>query len=221
MVAAAAAHGMESMDAGRVGEALVAIGGLFRRRRAGAEALPRFLHAQAAFVAQKTVIDYCRVKAGLRAPQLFAHADFRAALDHCRWQVFFAAASDLTAMIEALLRPLAPGAEGPLAAGLAPVHAEAIRAEPAPPGEAPEGEARIAALPHHLAALQAAPPLSAHRLPLLAEPVLFATLPIHPDQRPGEEPSIRGALRFHVVSAGQEFERRFDLPGVARGLIGG
>jgi hypothetical protein len=48
--------------------------------------------------------------------------------------------------------------------------------------------------------------------------VLFATLPIHPDQRPGEEPSIRGALRFHIVSAHQDYERRFDRAGLVAAL---
>jgi hypothetical protein len=45
---------------------------------------------------------------------------------------------------------------------------------------------------------------------LLAEAPLFATLPIHADQRKGEGPSIRGALRFHIVSTQQEMERGFD-----------
>jgi hypothetical protein len=44
----------------------------------------------------------------------------------------------------------------------------------------------------------------------LAEAPLFATLPIHPDQRKGEAPSIRGALRFHMLSTQQEMERAFD-----------
>jgi hypothetical protein len=192
---------------------------IFRVRRSARPAdLERFLHGQAAFVAQKTVIDYCRVKAGLRAPQLFEDLDFQAALTHCRWQVFFAAVSDLTAVFEADLRPLAAGREHALAAGLAPLHAAAMRAEPPPFAEAGGAAARIEALPRHLAALQAAPPRPPDRLPLLAEPVLFATLPIHPDQRRGEEPSIRGALRFHVVSAHQEYERRFDRPGLAAAL---
>jgi hypothetical protein len=194
---------------------------LFRARRSADPAvLASFLHTQAAFVAQKTVVDYCRVKAGLRAPQLFADAGFQAALSHCRWQVFFASVSDLTAVVEADLRALAPGGAAALAAGLAPLHARAIRAEPPPPEEAAEGEARIEAFPRHLATLQAEPPRPPDRLALLAEPVLFATLPIHPDQRPGEEPSIRGALRFHVVSAHQEYERRFDRAGLAAALSG-
>jgi hypothetical protein len=67
--------------------------------------------------------------------------------------------------------------------------------------------------------LQEAPPRPADRLPLLAEAPLLATLPIHPDQRKGETPSIRGALRFHVVSTQQEMERGFDAPALARRLF--
>ena len=59
----------------------------------------------------------------------------------------------------------------------------------------------------------------ANQLPLLAEAPLFATLPIHPDQRKGETPAIRGALRFHVVSTQQEMERRFDARGTGHRLV--
>ena len=54
---------------------------------------------------------------------------------------------------------------------------------------------------------------------ILAEGPLFATLPIHADQRIGEAPYIRGALRFHLVSAQQEAERRFDAPRLAVRLL--
>jgi hypothetical protein len=47
---------------------------------------------------------------------------------------------------------------------------------------------------------------------------LLATLPIHPDQRIGETPSIRGALRFHIVTTQQEMERGFDAPALAAAL---
>ncbi|MCX8133326.1 MAG: hypothetical protein N3D18_05090 [Roseococcus sp.] len=190
------------------------------RRSAAPATLAAFLHAQAAFVAQKTVIDYCRVKTGRREGHYFGDADFQAALQHCRWQVFFASVSDLAAMVEAHLRPHATGGEAALARSLARLHAEALLAEPPPPDELATARERAEAWPCHVAALQAAPPLPANRLPLLAEPVLFATLPIHADQRVGEAPAIRGALRFHVVSSQQELERRFDAPALAGALVG-
>ena len=189
------------------------------RRSVEAAELGRFLHAQAAYVAQKTVIDYCRVKTGRRERQYFSDPDFQAALLHCRWQVFFASVSDLAAVFEAHLRPHAVGGEERLAHALAVVHDAAMAEEPPPPEEAHSAAERAEAWPRHIAELQRNPPLSAHRMPLLAEPVLFATLPIHADQRVGEAPAIRGALRFHIVTTQQELERRFDAPLLARNVM--
>lgn len=181
-------------------------------------ALRDFLARQAAFVAQKTVLDYCRVKAGRREREMFADADFQAALRHCRWQTFAGAAQDVVALAEAWLRPAVPGREAALAAALADIGAAVLDPPDAPAEKRESLRAAAAALRTHLAGLQSAPPASADRLPLLAESPLLATLPIHPDQRRGETPSIRGALRFHVVTTQQEMERAFDRAGLARAL---
>lgn len=196
---------------------------LFRRRdrrSADPDALRAFLGGQGAFVAQKTVLDYCRVKAGRNEKTLFTDPDFQAALLHCRWQTFFAALADVTAMAEAWLRPHLPPERTPaLADALAAQHAAALAAEPPPASERAGAEAAGMVLRTHLATLQEAPPLSAHRLPMLSEAPLFATLPIAPEQRVGETPAIRGALRFHLVSAQQEMERRFDPAALAARLL--
>ncbi len=190
------------------------------RRRAQPSPLPawrEFLGRQAAFVAQKTVLDYCRVKSGRNEQRLFADADFQAALEHCRWQVFMASLADVAALTEAWARPHAADAQD-LAAGLAREHAAVLAATAIPPAEAEAARAARVALPGHLAAMQLAPPRPANLLPLQAEAPLFATLPVHPDQRVGEGPSIRGALRFHIVSTQQELERRFDPAALASAL---
>lgn len=176
-----------------------------------------FLRARGAYLAQKTVLDYCRVKSGRQEARLFADPDFQAALEHCRWQVFFAALVDVTAMAEAWLRPQAPDRAAELGEALARLHDAALLVEPAPESEREEAPGlRVRA---HLAALQLAPPLPANEMPILAEAPLFATLPIHPDQRVGEAPYIRGALRFHLISAQQEAERRFDAARLAARLL--
>ncbi|WP_439598396.1 hypothetical protein [Falsiroseomonas sp.] len=179
-----------------------------------------FLERQAAFVAQKTVIDYCRVKTGRSERQTFADPDFRAALNHCRWQTFTAAVEDVAALAEAWLRPHAGGAEPRLAEALARIAADILAQAEAPEAERAAIAAEAAMLPRRLAARQDRPPATADRLPLTAEAPLLATLPIHPDQRVGETPSIRGALRFHIVSTQQEMERHFDPPGLTRKLLG-
>jgi hypothetical protein len=196
---------------------------LRRARSADPSGFGEFLKARGAFVAQKTVLDYCRVKAGRDEQRTFADPDFQAALQHCRWQVFLGALADVTAMAEAWLRPHLPPGRNPeaaLAAGLALLHDAALATEPPPPEEAEAAAAAARALPGHLHALQLRPPLPANRLPLLAEAPLFATLPVHADQRVGEAPAIRGALRFHLVSAGQEMERLFDPAALAPRVAG-
>jgi hypothetical protein len=181
-------------------------------------ALKPFLAGQAAFVAQKTVLDYCRVKAGRNERETFADPDFRAALLHCRWQVFGAAAQDVAALAEAWLRPHVPGREAALADAIVRIGAAVLDEAPAPAGERAGLDAAKEGLPRHLALLQGEPPRTADRLPLLAEAPLLATIPVHTDQRIGETPAIRGALRFHVVATQQEMERKFDAPALADDL---
>jgi hypothetical protein len=190
---------------------------LLRRKSDSPEELGRFLGAQGAYVAQKAVHDYCRDKAGRHEQKLFAEPAFQAALLHCRWQVYFGALADVTALAEAWLRPHASGREAALAEALARLHDAALAREPPP-----ENEAETAAafsIRSHLARLQLAPPHRSHKIPLLAEAPLFATLPIHPENRVGEAPSIRGALRFLTVSAQQEMERRFAPAALATALL--
>jgi hypothetical protein len=196
------------------------LGRLFRRPRSGVPGDFRtFLDRQAAFVAQKTVLDYCRVKAGLHERQMFANPDFQAALSHCRWQTWAGAVQDVAALAEAWLRPHLLGREAALAEALALLAGQVIEAAPAPPEARATLDAARDGLPRHLAILQEAPPQGADRLPLLAEAPLLATLPIHPDQRIGETPAIRGALRFHIVTTQQEMERAFDAAGLAMNLV--
>jgi hypothetical protein len=178
----------------------------------------RFLGARAAFVAQKTVLDYCQVKAAGRERAVFADPDFQAALSHCRWQVYIAALADILALGEAWLRPHAPGRAEALAKAFVALHDAALAAEPVPAEESEAVAAARLAFPGHLVRLQSAPPWSADRMPLLAEAPLFATLPVPPEQRRGEAPAIRGALRFHTVSMQQEMERLFDAAGLAASM---
>ena len=177
-----------------------------------------FLHRQGAFVAQKTVLDYCRVKIGRNEKDFFGNADFMAALNHCRWQVFLTAQSDVMALAEAWLRPFWPGQEQLLLECLAALHADFMATDTPPEDEKHAFEASLIALPGHLVRLQLAAPRDARTLPLLAEAPLFATLPIHPDQRKDEGPAIRGALRFHILSTQQEMERGFDPAGLSARL---
>ncbi len=193
---------------------------LLQRRSADPDRFGEFLRTRSAFVAQKTILDYLRVKAGRRERELFADPDFQAALEHCRWQVYLAALQDVAGLAEAWLRPeVPPGREAALAEALCGLHAAALAAEPPPASEGLAVADLGLALRAHLARLQEAPPLPAHTRPMLSDAPLFATLPIAPEQRVGETPAIRGALRFHFVATQQEMERRFDASRLALSLL--
>jgi hypothetical protein len=171
-----------------------------------------FLERQTSFVVRKTIEDYCRVKAGRSETKMFADPDFQSALSHARWQTYAAAAQDMAALAEAWLRPEVPGREALLAESLAGLLGNMLRHAEAPAEERATLDDATEALPRLLAGLQERPPQSADRRTLLAELPLLATIPVHADQRVGETPAIRGALRFHMVSTQQEMERAF-LPG--------
>jgi hypothetical protein len=62
--------------------------------------LAQFLKAQSAFVSQKTVVEYCRIKAGVRWQKLFAEAAFKEVLEVSRWLSMRAVLCDLTVIVE-------------------------------------------------------------------------------------------------------------------------
>ena len=190
-----------------------------RPKSSDPDAFGAFLHERAAFVAQKTILDYCQVKTGKNEREIFADPGFKAALNHCRWEVFAATVVDVHAMAEAWLRPFVAQSHEALVEALVALHERSAAAAPAserPSDSAAADPARIRA---DLLLRTLAPPRAANKLQLTAEKPLLATLPIHADQRRDETPSIIGALRFHIVSAQQDMERLFEPAGIAAGLV--
>jgi hypothetical protein len=197
------------------------IGALTRLLRGSRSADPAafgaFLAGRGAYLAQKTVLDYCAVKLGVNWHSALSDPAFTRPLAVCRWRTYLAAQGDVAAMAEAWLRPHArdPAA---LVAPLAALAERAIRTAGVPEEHREEAVAAIVALPARLARLQLAPPHASTDLPLEAAAVLLETLPIHPDLRKGETVSILGALRMHLVSAEQDLERGFDPAPLAAAL---
>lgn len=201
------------------------LGRMVRRLYAGPSADPAafavFLGRWGAFVAQKTVMDYCGVKLGVNWDKALAEPDFAAALSACRWRVYLAAQGDLAALAEAWLRPHAAGREPALAAVLARSAAAAVAAAGPPAHLAAAAEAAQAGYGARLARRQRAPPQPADTLVLDAAPVLLETLPIHPDLRRGEQPAILGGLRMNLLAAQAAMERRFAPAPLAAALLAG
>lgn len=167
-----------------------------------------FLGSRAAFVAQKTVLDYCGVKLGVNWAKAQTEPRFAAALDACRWAVFWPSMIDLSL---AGGRWLLPHAAHParMAEGLATVAVAAL-AEQAAAGDPAVRADTAQLLRARLLALPQAPPAGPATMPLSAAKPLLETLPIHPDLRQGEKAAILGGLRMNFVAATVDMERRFD-----------
>jgi hypothetical protein len=184
--------------------------------RADPAAFQAFLGSRAAFIAQKTVLDYCGVKFGVQWGRLQADPNFAAALGHCRWAVFWPTAADLTL---AAGRWLLPHAAHPaaLAEALGQLGSAALDQAGAA-GDAADRAAAQLALRARLAALPDEPPLGPAQMALAAAPVLLETIPVHPDQRKGERAAILGGLRMNLIAMLQDMERAFDAAPLAAAI---
>ncbi len=181
------------------------------------DALRLFLGSRAAFVAQKTVMDYCGVKLGVNWQKAQGEPAFLAALGACRWAVFYPAAADLTLAAGRWLLPHAPAA-APLAAAMARLGEAALR-EAGAAGDPVALENAALALRARLLALPDDPPAGPATMALAAAQPLLDTLPIHPDHRKGERLAILGGLRMNLVAMCQDMERTFDAAPLARRLV--
>lgn len=176
-----------------------------------------FLGSRAAFIAQKTVLDYCGVKFGVQWQAVQANLDFAAALGHCRWAVFWPAASDLTLAAGRWLLPHAPSARA-LGQALGAA-GEAVLAEAGWPGDPATLADAQASLRARLALLSEEPQVGPATMVLAAAGPLLETIPIHPDQRKDERVAILGGLRMNLIAVCQDMERMFDAPGLAAALL--
>jgi hypothetical protein len=176
-----------------------------------------FLGTRAAFITQKTVLDYCEVKLGRNWQQARTEPRFAEVLEHCRWAVFFPAAGDLTL---AAARWLAPHASAhALAIAMAELGEAALR-EAAQGGPAEAIEAGVAMLRARVLELPDSPALPGpDTMTLAAAQPLLETLPIHPDLRKGERVAILGGLRMNLLAVYQNMERAFDAPALAARLV--
>ncbi|MBM3486301.1 MAG: hypothetical protein FJX67_06665 [Alphaproteobacteria bacterium] len=186
-----------------------------------APALRTYAKQNAAFIAQKSSIDYCRVKAGTFSYQLFTEKEFLDALTRCRWEGFALVLADILIVIEAFLRPPSDREARTVAARLMPWYADILATEPIP-AHRPDGwgeavtrfEARFAA------AVAKAPGRPAD-IARVSGQALYAVLPIHTNHRELDQDMVVAGVQFRMVSLWQTMERRVDRAAVCDDLLGG
>lgn len=186
-----------------------------------AAAFQAFLAGHAARIAQKTVTEYCQVKAGRMWPQLSTEAPFIEELGRARWEAFGAILEDVMVIAEGFLRPAA-GARAPmLPERLARVYADALAAQPRPAHRAGGWADLVERAGPRLAAAAATEPVRPYVAAEIGGHRMFEVLPFHPSVRELDEPMIVNSVAFQLVALLDQMRREVDPAPVAAELLAG
>jgi hypothetical protein len=181
--------------------------------------LAAFLNAQAAFVAQKSIVSYCQMKTRLHFADLIRDRAFAEAYDRARWETFEAVLGDLVLIVEGQLRSRGHGqASEAMARSLLGVFRSALEAHG---HDAKDWGQGIARFERRLAQSLLAAPLTPDAITEHSAKRAFHALPIHADLRRSDAESFERSVQFLIVSAIERLERRADWGALARGLGAG
>ena len=184
--------------------------------------LMAFLDRNAALIAQKCAIDYCRGKAGTFSQSLFREKPFIEALTRCRWESYAAILVDLTLIAETKLIEAARklGRAEDLKPALARLYADTLKAQPVPIHR-PDWNDAITAFERRQSAFNPAPPPPPDHVILYSTRILFESLPIHTNMRKFDEEIVFGAVRFHSVAFSQRLGAQLRADAVVQSLLNG
>ena len=194
---------------------------LWRRRwppvRAGQE-LADFLAAQTAYVAQRSVIEYCRARTGLNWEKLYLERSFLDRLEVCRWEAYAIVLAEVAEL--ALIRLRRDGAADPEAhlPGLVAAAQAALLRHPVPVHRTGWTDA-AGAIERHLARALLAPPRPVHLVGVASADAIFDLLPIHADLRPEDREMFQNTVRFAICGAFDAMTRCFDVPALEASLL--
>jgi hypothetical protein len=187
---------------------------------ASAADLQGFASEEAALLAQKSAVEYCRAKTGLVSFALFEEKEFVDALAVCRWETFAEAAGDILIIAEGVLRAPAGRVAPRLPERLTAIYAAILAAYPLPVHRPQGWDDALAGFRRKLESAVAAPPRHAAEIAMPSARRLFKTLPINPEMRKWDEELVHGAVCFRMVSVSQDLEKRIDSAALIRDLAG-
>jgi hypothetical protein len=195
---------------------------LFRKEPpiASREALADFVDSRTAFMAQKCVVEFCRVRSGVYWQKLFSEAEFRESLRVSCWQSYPPAGAMIIEMLEGVIRPAAGIRQRQLPDALMKVVDEVFSRHPVPAG-APETfwtEAR-ALVRERLDATQAGPPRPVRKVAEPMAKLIHKALPLHQNLVSHDYDYIRNNLRMNLLRAHEDFLEAADLEALARDLL--
>jgi hypothetical protein len=184
---------------------------------ATSDELADFLAAQTAYVAQRTVLEYCRARTGLNWDKLFREQAFIDSLEVCRWEAYVEVLAEVAELALILLRRQSPADPQAYLPGVAAAAGAALLRHPVP-GHRTSWHEASAVVEQHLAQSLLAAPRAVHLAGFGAADAIFDRLPIHPDLRREDREMFRNSVRFALCRVFDEMTRRLDVPALAQAL---
>ncbi len=179
--------------------------------------LAALMAGEAAFVGQKTVVEFCRLRAGCNWSRLAGAEEFRAIVEASRWRSFLILLGDVAEIVQIFLRGRgAEGAATPERLGPVARRALLFHGTPPIPGDWPaEGDE----LERRLARSLLAAPRPVHVLGERSGVLVFDALPFRTDLGRLDREYVVNAVRFALCGVHERLERRAELPTLARALL--
>ena len=195
---------------------------LFRKEPAIAsrEALADFIDSRAAFLSQKCVVEFCRVRSGVYWQKLFSEDEFRESLRVSCWNSYPPAAAMIVEMVEGVIRPAAGIRQRKLPDALMKVVDEVFARHPVPAG-APDTfwTDAHALVRERLDATQSGPPRPVRKVAEPMAKLIHRALPLHPNLVSHDYDYIRNNLRMNLLRAHEDFIAAADFDRLARDLL--
>jgi hypothetical protein len=178
--------------------------------------LRAFIAGEAAYLAQKTVIGYCRVKTMLDYEKLLTEAPFRDGQEICRWEAYASTLGDIVIMVEGWLRPDDAESRRAAADSLSALYA-AILTE-ALPAHRQSWADRIEAFNTRFAAAREAAPAAPEKLVNGSAAIVHEMVPIADRLKRNDREVIIGDLRLHILAAHASMQKRFQRDALVAAL---
>lgn len=187
-----------------------------------AEELRVFVAGEASYLAQKTVIGYCRVKTLLAFEKLMKEPLFRDGLDIARWEAYSLTLGDVLVMTEAALRPESDSRRNALVAKLKDFHRTILECH-LPPHRVEAKQDwtdRIAAFETRIDATAEALAAAPESLIQDTAAAVLEIVPLHGKLKRNDHEVILGDLGFHMVALRDSMRKRFRREALLADLIG-
>jgi hypothetical protein len=183
------------------------------------DALKEFLESRAAFLVQKSIMEYVQARSNMMFSTLLAEPLFLAAYEKARWASYPAGFSMVAEMAEGMIRSHAAGSLRDFHAALVGLGREVFAEFPLPQGQGPRFWSEATeSLDRDLGMAGLGPPKPVHEIALARAREIFDHLPVHESLRQHDFIIFRNTLRFHMAEIGTEFSERGDMKALAAAL---